>query len=235
MTIRAVFFDFDGTLGDGTPYARAIASACEAIANCCEGLAPEALLAANTTAFSAYWPTVEQQWTLGQIDTSAVSLEAWRRALRICGLQDESLVSFAFETHMRLASESHLLFDEVPEVLQHLSGRLPLGVITNGASDTQREKLRTTGIEALFDVIIVSGEIGAAKPSPIAFQAALEATGVSPQEALHVGDSLEADVAGALNAGLNAVWLNRHGKQRENHHPRPHHEIASLSELLQLL
>ena len=83
--------------------------------------------------------------------------------------------------------------------------------MTNGESCLQREKLDASGLAGYFDVLAVSGDIGAGKPDPAIFRHALGELGVRPQHAMMVGDSLRKDVDGALAAGLNAIWLNRSG------------------------
>ena len=105
-----------------------------------------------------------------------------------------------------------------------------LGLVTNGPSDFQRDKLRTLGIEDRLDAIVISGEVAAAKPDAVLFQRALELLGAEPGEAWHVGDSLDTDVAGARAAGLVAVWLNRKRIPVDDA-VRPDLEIASLGEL----
>ena len=98
----------------------------------------------------------------------------------------------------------------------------------------QREKLRALGIEHRFAGIVISGDVGVAKPDPAAFATALEALGVVPEGVWHVGDNPEADVAGA-RAGLTSVWLNRTGRPRSEREPAPDIEIRSLSEPTPLL
>lgn len=73
-------------------------------------------------------------------------------------------------------------------------------LITNGASDTQRNTLRILGIEEKFDTIVISGEVAIAKPYPSVFVLALQKLGVEPENAWHVGDSLGTDVAGATRS-----------------------------------
>ena len=142
----------------------------------------------------------------------------------------------AARIHGQLANMAHRLFDDVQEILAAAGrARVPLALITNGASDDQREKLRALGIEQCFGGIVISGEVGVAKPDPAAFAIALDALAVGPQGVWHVGDNLATDVAGARAAGLTAVWLNRTGRLRSEQEPAPDIEIRSLSELTPLL
>jgi len=193
------------------------------------------LLQANGEVWRLYWPEVEDEWTLGGLDGTSVSREAWRRTLASCGCDDESLAGLAQETHGRHARGTYRLFDDAVELLTLLEGRLPLALITNGASDTQRDKLRVLGIEDQFHAVVISGEVGLLKPDASIFNLALDRLGVSPESVWHAGDNLMTDVAGAKAAGLTAVWLNRSGVVRQEGDPEPDYEIASLASLSSLL
>ncbi len=232
---QALLFDLDSTLLDDRELQTAIVRTCSTIAAAKAGLDAVRLLEANREAWQAYWPGVEDEWALGFLDGATVSTEAWRRTLSACGCVDESLVTLAIEAHSRHARDAYRLYEDALNVLSRLKGRLPLGVITNGAADTQREKLRWLDIERHFGVIAISGEVGVAKPDAAIFRVALEQLAIAADSAWHVGDSLQTDVAGAKSAGLTAVWLNRHGIERKTGDPEPHFEIASLTELLALL
>jgi len=232
---RALFLDLDSTLLDNRTFQTAITRTCSTIAAAKTGLDAVRLLKANREAWQAYWPGVEDQWTLGFLDGATVSREAWRRTLSACGCEDDSVVTLAMEAQSRHTREAYRLFDDVPELFGLLKDRLPLGVITNGAADTQRDKLRWLDIERHFGVIAISGEVGVAKPDATIFRFALDKLAIAADSAWHVGDSLQTDVAGAKAAGLTAVWLNRHGIERKTGDPEPDLEIASLTELLALL
>ncbi|MBC7256010.1 MAG: HAD family hydrolase [Chloroflexi bacterium] len=88
--------------------------------------------------------------------------------------------------------------------------------------------LRERGLEGQFDAVIISGEVGVDKPDPKIFQTALQAVQCAPEEALFVGDSLEADIAGAEAVGCRAILIDRQGMHA--HFPGP--RIARLDELL---
>jgi len=232
---QALFFDLDSTLLDNREFQTAIARTCSTIVAAKAGLDAVRLLEANRKIWEAYWPGVEHEWTLGFLDGASVSLEAWRRTLRSCGCADEALVTLAMEAQSRHTREAYRLYEDVPGLLNLLKGRLPLAVITNGAADTQREKLRWLDIERRFGVIAISGEVGVAKPDAMIFRLALDQLGIAADCAWHVGDSLQTDVAGAKAVGLTAVWLNRHGIRRTTGDAEPDFEIESLTGLLPLL
>jgi putative hydrolase of the HAD superfamily len=138
--------------------------------------------------------------------------EAWRLALSDQGIDD---IGFAEELAARFVKERrarHQVFGDAPSVLAGLKGSYRLAVVTNGAACLQREKLAAGGLTKYFDVIVVSADLGAAKPDPAVFQNALDELDVENQRAVMVGDSLRKDVDGARAAGLGAVWVNRTGE-----------------------
>lgn len=234
--VRALFLDLDGTLLDGSRFQESIARTCEKVAASHPGLVATRLADANREAWRSYWREVEDEWTLGALDGASVSLEAWRRTLRACGCHDESMARLALRTHRQLGRETYRLFDDVPELFEWVNkARIPLALITNGASDTQRDKLRALAMEHRFEAVVISGEVGIAKPDASAFRVALERLAVEPEGVWHVGDNLATDVLGAKAAGLTAVWLNRAGLPRTEADPEPDVEIRSLLDLRPLL
>jgi putative hydrolase of the HAD superfamily len=100
------------------------------------------------------------------------------------------------------------LFDDVLECLEALRGK-PLGVLSNGNSEQQRQKLRQTGIAERFSSIIISEDLGIAKPGREFFLAACRLTGFAPQECIYVGDRLDSDARGSRGAGMRGIWLDR--------------------------
>jgi putative hydrolase of the HAD superfamily len=145
--------------------------------------------------------------------TERLGRDAWGRALGAQGVRDAAL---AAELAARYAGERdarHVPFDDAAPALTALRERgNPLAVVTNGASRSQRRKLEAAGLASLVDEVVVSGEVGSAKPDRVVFEAALAALGAPPGAAVMVGDSLRKDVAGAQAAGLRGVWLDREGR-----------------------
>lgn len=233
--VRAVFFDLDDTLLDGAYNDRAVAATCAALAARDPALDACRLVEANRAIWPDFWMEVGEDWELGRLSTDIIALEAWRRTLAHCHADDPWAARLARATHARLSREGFAPFADVTSVVEDLRRDFRLAVITNGASETQREKLRLLGIDKSFEAVIVSAEVGAAKPDRVIFRRALAAVGVEPAEAWHVGDSIRLDVSGALSAGLTAVWLNRSGTAAGNPEVRAHHEIRTLADLPGLL
>jgi len=103
------------------------------------------------------------------------------------------------------------VFPDAIETLDTLAA-FRLGVISNGSSAQQRQKLAEVGILDRFAAVVISEDIGVGKPDPRIFWEACETVGAPPAACLHVGDRLDADAHGARDAGLTGVWLNRRGE-----------------------
>lgn len=102
-------------------------------------------------------------------------------------------------------------FPEVPEVLERARARGARLVVVSNWDVSLHDVLEETGLAPLLDGVVTSAELGAAKPEPAIFARGLALAGVEASEALHVGDSVEADVAGARAAGIAALLLARGG------------------------
>jgi putative hydrolase of the HAD superfamily len=227
--------DFDHTLMDNTVIPASVDRACVEIAAAIPGVSSDALLAANTKAFSEYWPTMELLCAIGEADLADVSLEAWRRALEACGC-DSTLGQTAFDIHQRIGNEMSRLFEDAAPFLDRTKAAgLRMALVTNSSVRSQTAKIELMGLTSGFDAIVISGDHGIVKHEPQIFHIALELLGCSPAEAWHVGDSLASDVAGAAAAGVVSVWLNRDGMRRTSSDPTPDIEISSLQELSDLL
>lgn len=158
----------------------------------------------------------------------------WSRALAEQGVQDDALAGALGEHFARERRRLHHVFPDAPDALRALAGAgHRLGLLTNGASCLQREKLAASGLADRFDAVVVSADpaVGVAKPDPRPFRAALAALGATT--ATMIGDSLEKDIAGARGAGLDAVWVNRNGRDRPAGLGVP--AVTSLAELPDLL
>ena len=83
-----------------------------------------------------------------------------------------------------------------------------VGVVTNGAPEMQQAKLRGLGLDNAFETVVHAGYDALAKPHPEPFERALDSLDADPSQAVHVGNSLSSDVAGAHAAGLDSAWLD---------------------------
>ncbi|ELA9846046.1 HAD-IA family hydrolase [Vibrio parahaemolyticus] len=125
-------------------------------------------------------------------------------------------------------------FPGVKEMLTDLRKHYKLVVITNGPIFSQHPKLKATQMNEWVDHIIVGGEEPEEKPAASIFQKALNLVDVKPEEALHIGDSLAADIAGANNIGILSVWVNATGASNPTE-ITPNFEIRETVELKEIL
>ncbi|EGR3414655.1 HAD-IA family hydrolase [Vibrio parahaemolyticus] len=125
-------------------------------------------------------------------------------------------------------------FPGVKEMLTDLRKHYKLVVITNGPIFSQHPKLKATQMDEWVDHIIVGGEEPEEKPAASIFQKALNLVDIKPEEALHIGDSLAADIAGANNMGILSVWVNATGASNPTE-ITPNFEIRETVELKEIL
>jgi 2-haloalkanoic acid dehalogenase type II len=126
-------------------------------------------------------------------------------------------------------------FDETAHVLSALKTRYRIGILSNADDDFLTACLEKNGLHTEFEVIVTSESAGVYKPHEDIFHSFCEAAGMARHEVLYVGDSQSADILGAKNAGMPVAWVNRDGSPLREGVPQPDHEIASLSDLLELL
>ncbi|WP_431022130.1 pyrimidine 5'-nucleotidase [Erwinia rhapontici] len=117
------------------------------------------------------------------------------------------------------------------DLLNALKGRVKIGIITNGFTALQQARLERTGFLGVFDLLVISEQVGYAKPHPAIFDYALTRMGnPSRERVLMVGDNPDSDILGGINAGLATCWLNADGRaQPEGINPT--WQVTSLKEL----
>ena len=99
--------------------------------------------------------------------------------------------------------------DGVKELLSHLHGQARMGIITNGFVDLQEIRLERTGLRSFFDLLVISEQVGFAKPDPEIFSYALTQMGKpDPSRVLMIGDNPHSDILGGTRAGLDTLWVN---------------------------
>ena len=113
------------------------------------------------------------------------------------------------------------------EAVATLSDDHRVGVVTNGPPTMQSEKLAALGLDDAFETVVHAGYDAPAKPDPEPFYRALSALDGEPESAVHIGNSLSSDVAGAQAAGLQSVWLD----DGSTPDPVPDHTLGSMEDL----
>ncbi len=121
------------------------------------------------------------------------------------------------------------------ELLDSLSGQARMGIITNGFTELQSVRLQKTGLLPYFEHVVISEQVGIAKPDNGIFSHAHNMMGKpDKQRVLMVGDNLYSDILGGVNFGIETCWLNRHGAQGDSQ-IQPDFTVTSLHELQTIL
>lgn len=153
--------------------------------------------------------------------------ETWRLALADQGIADDGLAVALGERFGTERRARHEVFADAEPALEALAATYDLRLVTNGASCLQREKLAASGLGGYFTTIVVSADLGSAKPDPAVFARALGAG--DRARAVMIGDSVEKDIAGARALGLRGIWVNRTGRPRPGELAAP--QVRTLAEL----
>lgn len=222
-----LLFDVDDTLCDQTwPFREAAR----------ERSLPEGLdLAAVFAASRQYSDEVFLASVRGEITMEEMYIYRVKHALADFGVKITDAEALDFQKVYAAAQKSIRLSPVMEELLRGLMGRAKLGVVTNGPAAHQWEKVTSLGLTRFIprENILVSGDLGTAKPERKIFELALERLGARREETIFVGDSLVNDIAGAQGAGLRALWINRHGQSEDGF--APNYKAESEEELAALL
>jgi putative hydrolase of the HAD superfamily len=237
--VKAIFFDLDGTLlDDGDPVRSALAEACRLVCRRWPHLDAVALAQSYRRFSDLAWGDFDRY--LRQLSSpEAMLISIWQQTLTREGLRDAAVEQQAAEAYWSYRLQHCYPYADAFPLLEHLYGRFHLSVLTNGAPAMQRGKFAAIGLSAFFQQVFVGGEFSQGKPAPYIFWAALTAATCTPQEAIHIGDSLIHDIAGANGVGIRSVWLNRNSIARDTRTIRkaslPDFEVSTLTELHQCL
>ena len=159
----------------------------------------------------------------------AIRLEAFRRTIATVGSDDHELAAHLNSVYLKHRFADIELYPDVLPILDSIAGGYALGLLSNGNSYPER-----CGLRGRFAFVTLAQNVGVEKPDPAIFQQAYREACCSPEQLMHIGDSLATDVEGARRAGAVSVWLNRDRKPNRTD-IRPDHEIHSLVELENLL
>jgi FMN hydrolase / 5-amino-6-(5-phospho-D-ribitylamino)uracil phosphatase len=223
-TIKAITFDLDDTLWPIWP---AIERAEKALDDWLSQHAPmtAALFSNPATRHEIREHVIRSRPELKH-NLSAIRREAIRLALYRAG-EDPLMAEAAFNVFFDERNKV-TLFEDAVLALEFLSVRYPLVALSNGNADIER-----IGLGRYFKASISAQEFGVGKPDPRIFHAAAGAVEVQPEAVLHVGDDATLDVLGALNCGMQTVWVNR-SDQLWAHSAVPHETVTTLTELCDL-
>ena len=230
--ITAVFFDLYNTLAGFRPSRYEIQS--EALADFGISVTPDGILRGYylADAFMSEQNATKPVRSLSRDENRMFFAEYERRVLRGAGVEVSQEQAWQIWRRIRKIDYGLTLFDDtIPALNACRQMGLTVGLISN-MNQSGDELADSMGLLPYIDLSITSHEVGAEKPNPLIFERALERAGARPERAVHVGDQITSDIAGAVNAGINAVLLDRDGNHK-GYTAQP--RITGLEELPALL
>ena len=235
MKYKDLFIDFDDTLYD--THGNAVIALSETF----EAFHLERYFADPQTFYDAYWWANIDLWTRyskGEITRDYLIVERFRRPLSEGqGLEvTEALCLEMSDRFLDFCAIKSGVVDGAHELMDYLKQRgYRMHMTSNGFHEVQYKKLASCGLRDYFDTIILSEDAGANKPSTAFFDYALQCSGASRETTLMIGDNLQTDILGALNAGIDALLFNRWNVELHNLPQTPTFVVSGLREIINIL
>lgn len=169
----------------------------------------------------------------GQISADFLKGERFRLTLAPDRADDETRLRMRGfnDRYLWLLGESNNPVEGAKKLLVSLSNSYLIGVLTNGFTEVQYRKLRSTGLDRYIQRMVISDEIGIQKPDTRLFRYAEQATGATPESTLMIGDNPDNDIRGAIDAGWRAIYFDRKGKPYNSDSPFFLGIVARLQEI----
>ena len=226
MRYSHLLFDADGTLFD---YDRAEARALAATFHEAGVEEPPGALEIYRRVNSEMWLEFEQ----GTTSQARLKVERFESLFEATGITaDPQLFSPMYLEHLSRRTD---LIDGAETVISNLAEHAHMLLITNGIAAVQRPRFSSSRIHRFFDGLVISEEVGAAKPAPEIFESAFEEMDHPKRtDVLMIGDSLTSDIKGGNDFGIDTCWYNPDGSPGSEEIP-PTYEICSLGELLEIV
>lgn len=226
MRYKWIIFDADGTLFD---YDQAEFSALQkAFEHFGFDYNPE-YLGIYRECNKKLWDAFER----GRITINKLKVKRFELLLGDIGISIDA-VEFSKE-YLRRLSKGTFLIKGAEELLASLSGKVGLILMTNGIKEVQRSRLSLSSIESYFSDIVISDEVGVAKPDKRIFEIALENMSIADKSTiLMVGDNLGSDIKGGMDFGIDTCWYNP-GQEKTNPQIRATYEVKGLDDIREII
>ena len=229
-TYKHIFFDLDHTIWDFDKNAEETLHELYAIHKLNDlGLqSAESFIEAYTRNNHQLWA----QYHVGAITKDYLREARFRTTFLELGVQPDVIPEGFEDEYVKLCPTKTNLFPDAHEVLTYLKSKYILHLISNGFKESSETKIAGSNIGQYFDQIIISETVGVNKPDPAIFQHALNVSGAKKEESLMIGDSIEADIRGALNFGMDAIFFNALNVEKPADVPVEIHELKELMAML---
>jgi len=172
----------------------------------------------------------------GKVTKVELNLQRFRYPFSQMGVEvDDEFVLQMGRDYLNLLPEKTALMPYALELLEYLSPRYPLTIVSNGFIEVQQRKMERSGIGHYFSHVVLSENVGALKPDKLIFEHALLLNNAQPHETIMIGDNFEADICGAQNAGIDTIYYNPKGKLVPKIQKPPTFQIKSLEEVVSVI
>ncbi|MCX2473146.1 YjjG family noncanonical pyrimidine nucleotidase [Pedobacter sp. MC2016-05] len=164
-----------------------------------------------------YTENNHQLWAdyhLGKITKEFLRAERFSKTFIQLGIHPDSVPNQFEDDYVSISPTKTNLFEAAEEVLAYLQQKYSLHIISNGFKETTLTKMNLSNLNPYFENVIISEDVGVNKPNPQIFEYALDKAKATKAESIMIGDSLEADVYGALNFGIEAIFFNPLEKEK---------------------
>lgn len=172
------------------------------------------------------------QYDKGLIDRDVIRKNRFQSILENFDAGDPRLSELLSDAYVSRSPLKGHLIEGAKELLQELSEKFPIFIVTNGFEEVQYQKVRSSGLEGFFREVVISEKVGHKKPSREIFDHIMGKHGLMHQESIMIGDNLLTDIAGATNAGIDSVFFN---PEKNSHDSTMTYEIGHLLELRNIL
>ncbi|MCX2573970.1 YjjG family noncanonical pyrimidine nucleotidase [Pedobacter sandarakinus] len=181
---------------------------------------------------ATYTENNHQLWAdyhLGKITKDFLRSQRFSKTFIALGVHPDAVPHQFEDDYVRISPTKTNLFEDAEMVLAYLQKKYTLHIISNGFKETTLTKMDLSKLNPYFQNVIISEDVGVNKPSPIIFEYALDRAKTTKPDSIMIGDSLEADIYGALNFGMEAIFFNPMEKEKP---ADVKHEIKHLKDLL---
>jgi len=206
-----LFFDLDDTLWDFQ------ANAYESLVDLFEHHQLNRYFTNFDQFYQLYTTRNNELWVLygaGSITKDFLSKERFSYPLQFVGVHNKAFARSLNDDFLKNMTTKTQLIPHAQEVLEELRTQgYVMTIVSNGFRDVQYDKLRTSGLISYFDTIVLSEEVGFMKPDARFFQYALDKNTVTAQKVLLIGDNYEADILGARQFGIDALYFDRNSER----------------------
>ncbi len=226
MNYKVLIFDADGTLFD---FEQAEQQAFYAMLKDFDILPSNDLFESYLIENKKAWSDLEQ----GNITQEELKTRRFLGFIRVASLEGNAKAYAA--SYMHHLSEQSILYPDALNIIEKLSKDYTLTILTNGLREVQHQRIRYSALRPYIKDVVISDELGIAKPNPKIIEYALKNINhLEKENVMIIGDSLTSDIQGGLNASITTVWYNPNRIINKTT-IKPTHEIHSLDELFMLL